>query len=312
MCGDGANDCSALKAANVGISLSDAESSIASPFTYKNQNISCVSRVVKEGRAALVTSFGVFKVMLCYSQLQFASTIILYAADANINSFQFFYIDVFLLLCLISVFGKTKAYEALDKRPPSPSLMDVQHIASVIFFLLITISFQVFANYYITTYEWFKPYIFNGSDTVNFYCYENYIVFSTSLFQYIMMIIVFSRGKPYRQPIYTNKLLTLLLIVTIAHCLYVVLYPANWLQDLFVLRMPPIEGRWLAIIISVICFPICLFAEELIVEYLIGKIIIPKYVDTDSSKIYLSVDQPFKEEIYWPQGEINSLCSVTR
>jgi len=35
MCGDGANDCIAMKAANVGVSLSEAEASIAAPFTSK-------------------------------------------------------------------------------------------------------------------------------------------------------------------------------------------------------------------------------------------------------------------------------------
>ena len=57
MCGDGANDCGALKTADVGISLSEAEASIAAPFTSRIQDISCVIKVFREGRAALITSF---------------------------------------------------------------------------------------------------------------------------------------------------------------------------------------------------------------------------------------------------------------
>ena len=105
-CGDGANDCGALKAADVGISLSDAEASVAAPFTSRHFEISCVPALIKyfsisiclfcfpantlyrEGRAALVTSFCCFKYMSLYSAIQFSSVSFLYTSASNLGDFQ--------------------------------------------------------------------------------------------------------------------------------------------------------------------------------------------------------------------------------
>ena len=100
MCGDGANDCGALKCAAVGISLSEAEASIAAPFTSKVQDIRCVIKLLIEGKAAMTTSFQAFKFIELYSVIQLITCTLLYAIGSNITDTQFLFIDLVALVPL--------------------------------------------------------------------------------------------------------------------------------------------------------------------------------------------------------------------
>lgn len=74
--GDGANDSAALKAADVGLSLTaDAEASVAAPFTSRGADIGAIVTLLLEGRAALATSFQLFKFMALYAMCQFSTAL---------------------------------------------------------------------------------------------------------------------------------------------------------------------------------------------------------------------------------------------
>lgn len=64
-----------------------------------------VQSIVYTGRAALVTSFGVFKYMATYSLTQFCSVLLLYYINTNLADFQFLYIDLFLITTMALFFG---------------------------------------------------------------------------------------------------------------------------------------------------------------------------------------------------------------
>eukprot|EP01052_Picozoa_sp_SAG31_P034050 SAG31_NODE_3923_length_3749_cov_2.030685_2_plen_246_part_00 len=69
MCGDGGNDAGALRAAHVGVALSDAEASVVSPFTSKSKTVQSVVELLREGRGALVTSFAGYKFLITEGKL---------------------------------------------------------------------------------------------------------------------------------------------------------------------------------------------------------------------------------------------------
>lgn len=70
MCGDGANDCIALRAAHVGVSLSEAEASVSAPFTSSTPSIECIPILLREGRSSLATSFQLFRYLSFSSVLR--------------------------------------------------------------------------------------------------------------------------------------------------------------------------------------------------------------------------------------------------
>ncbi len=143
MCGDGANDCVALKAADVGISLSEAEASIAAPFTSRTPDISCVIKVLREGRAALSTSFQCFKYMALYSMIQFSSVSLMYNLKINLTDVQFLFIDLFLIVPLAISMSWTKAASGLSRQQPTSTLICVPVLASILGQVVIQATFQV-------------------------------------------------------------------------------------------------------------------------------------------------------------------------
>ncbi|CAG2100693.1 unnamed protein product [Medioppia subpectinata] len=258
MCGDGANDMASLKQAHAGVSLSEAEASVASPFTSKTPNISCIPILIREGRASIVTSFGILKYMALYSLTQFFSVIILYTPACQ-------------------------AFDQLNRKPPPSSLIGITPLSSIalqillvafiqviaIVIILLVAFIQVIAIVIVWQQYWYRPH--KTSDPEDLKSHDNYAIFASSVFQYITLSVVFSKGAPYRRPIYTNRLFTTSLVAMSALSAYLVIYPADSIAEFLELDVEaiPLNFRVLMVLLSIAHFILAFFAEVCLKQYLL-------------------------------------------
>ncbi|KAH8860139.1 putative cation-transporting ATPase 13A3 [Schistosoma japonicum] len=238
MCGDGANDCGALKVAHAGIALSEAEASVASPFTSKQQNISCVPTLIREGRCALTTSFGAFKFMVGYSMIQFFSVILLYYIGSNLSDLQFLFIDLFLITTLGLTFGYTPAYPRLSVEPPGMRLVSTVTLLSLSLQLLTCAIVQFSVFVFTRAQPWYLP-LFTYDEDYELKNYESTAIFTVSVYQYVILAIVFSKSAPYRKSILHNHLFMINIVACIAASLYLTIHPARVIRQIFELCSLP-------------------------------------------------------------------------
>lgn len=272
MCGDGANDCGALRAADVGVSLSSAEASVAAPFSSNMEHIGSVLCVIKEGRAALTTSLSCFKYMALYAMIQTVTVTLLYSIDSNLSDFMFLYIDLFLIMPLAvssALFGLfwlfftknfvdfnrcalivalTHASDTLARKSPTSKLISKSVLISILGHIAVQLVFQVAVFESVTLQSWFMPVEHGDGEEDNYDTDQTTSLFLLSSFQYIFATIVFSRGRPYRKSMFSNRTPPLLdpacadctlgwyiatLVVLTAWMMYMLWAPAPGVSSLF-------------------------------------------------------------------------------
>ena len=253
MCGDGANDCGALKQADAGISLSEAEASIAAPFTSKVQDISCVITLLREGRAALTTTFQAFKFIELYSMIQFFSVTILYLQSSNLSDSQYLYIDIGVLVPLCVFQSWTGAYHKLTPILPQESLFNFPVLLSVLGSAAIQLVFQLYMFFTLEDDLGPKSYIvcveskdFDESDPP---CSANTLLYLLTTMQYITCCLVFSISKPFRKPVYTNPLYLISVSAMAAYGIYLIVNVDSWSASLFGLTQLPRAYKWKLLIV---------------------------------------------------------------
>eukprot|EP00943_MAST-04B_sp_MAST-4B-sp1_P008865 g8865.t1 len=238
MCGDGTNDVSALKRADVGVSIMNnvteiskstsssrpgtlnamqeemnvnntaqklSNASLAAPFTSKFSSIHCVIDVVCHGRSTLATTIQMYKILGINCLVSAYSLSALYLNGVKQGDQQ---ATIFALIISFMFFfnSLSKPTKVLDKSKPPKSIFETKEILSVIGQTIINFT----SLYYVLNdcKKYTLPYDATMERDGDF---EPNIL-STGIFLITCTMVLNSffvnySGKPHMEPLMSNKLL---------------------------------------------------------------------------------------------------------
>ncbi|KAJ0411225.1 hypothetical protein ATCC90586_003864 [Pythium insidiosum] len=243
MCGDGTNDCGALKAAHVGLALSSAEASIVAPFTSKAKAVTDVPALIREGRCALMTSFLGFKYMVLYPIIQLGMASTLGHINTMLSNNQYLWDDLAIVLGLAITMLYTASSKKLSRERPANTLFSLSIVLSIVGQVVLFVAFfagmyslllhqpwvcrrhdgmtlvEAYLNDTTTaaaslpadTYEkckFYIKYVDQVKEEVHDikHAHEDAAIWLFGHLQYFVVAAVFNLRDPFRLPCYTNKL----------------------------------------------------------------------------------------------------------
>ncbi|CAG9318803.1 unnamed protein product [Blepharisma stoltei] len=243
--GDGANDCAALKAADVGLSLSEAESSIAAPFN--GRELKGIIEVIREGRASLATSFQTFKYITMYSMIQFFCVVILYSLNNSLLDLQFLYQDLFIILPLVICMSYTKSYDLLAPYMPPGALISFPILSSTIGQTTFQLLVQIVCYLLLIFQSWYESSDASADEPAE--SDDNTVLFLISSTQMIYMCLIFSIGPPFRQQVATNYWFTGAVVVVVSVHFYLFVFPDEYIREFMELTWIPYDFKMVLMLI---------------------------------------------------------------
>ncbi|NWX96331.1 AT135 ATPase, partial [Nothoprocta ornata] len=322
MCGDGANDCGALKMAHAGISLSEQEASVASPFTSQIPNIQCVPELIsREGRAALVASFAVVKYLTLYGLIQFFGTALLFWQLQIFGNYQYLIQDVVITLLVCLTMSLTEAYPKLAPYRPPGQLLSPPLLLSIVLNVCFTVVMQTCGFLLVKRQPWYVEMASQrhcslgnqtqssssaagnsttSSSNSSVLSYEDTTLWPLSTVNCIIVAFVFSKGKPFRKPIYTNYVFSVLLALQLGICLFLFFADIDAVYSGMQFLCTPVIWRVYVLLMLLATFCVSFFTEDVILQNKQLWLLLKTLFGFQSRSKYRKWQRKLQKDPNWP------------
>ncbi|KAG2204786.1 hypothetical protein INT47_004061 [Mucor saturninus] len=233
MCGDGGNDCGALRAAHVGLALSEAEASIVSPFSTSNRTIMQCVELLRQGRAALATSFANYKFLILYGESMAFWELIMFYFTVIAPQSIWITIDGFMTTTMTFAITQAQPALRLSASRPSAKPLGVYTLTSLLGCIFINFWFIVCSVVWLFQQDWFICNEFDSSsvDSAKWWLigdnYESEIISLVIMFQFFNNGAIVNFGSQFRRSWWRNYTLVFVWVCFFISCSYLTLADPN-------------------------------------------------------------------------------------
>lgn len=111
------------------------------------------------------------------------------------------------------------------------SLVSTANLLPLILQVATCLLVQLGSLWYLQMQHWFVPLPPGKEEVVK--CWENTVLFTVSCFQYIILACVYSKGKPYREPLITNLWFLVFALALTSFTTWLIVLPFKELAEFF-------------------------------------------------------------------------------
>jgi len=229
-----------------------------------SSNINCIVDLLLECRSSLVGSLDICKSFICYALARVASILFLNRGTCGIHRVQSIFIDFGLIALPTLVFGRTPSEGVLSSRIPAASVRNVTQMMGIIVQVVFIVAGQWIGLELTQQQSWFEK---GSKKEETCGSYEDYVVFSISIFQYLSLFLIFSSGPPHRQRIWKNCYLSLVLLVMTVSSIVLVLQPLDCFRIWMEMKLPPIFSFRMQLVALAFVYLLCSLVAQYLIDF---------------------------------------------
>ncbi|KAL4500620.1 hypothetical protein ABPG72_003044 [Tetrahymena utriculariae] len=234
MIGDGANDCSAIKQSDMGISFTKTDASYSSPFSYSETSLDCVIKILAEGRCTLSNMIECYKFNLSLNWVRFTAASILILELSSLSDIQVIFTNYFEYIPLLALISLSKPIQILAPYRTISNMMDLENFFSIIGLTIISLCQLLTLYYNLRSQSWYiqtthivkdNQFVFQGQAVT--------ILFMSLCLMFIFVLFSLYASYPSKQKIYQNIPLFFVMLSLFIYIVLLYIFPKQFGQDFF-------------------------------------------------------------------------------